>query len=71
MSEEKYTCVKELHLPKYDDHEMLLEEETYVVDKGTEWSMQEHASMSDVRLENKTGWIEIAFEDFKNHFTKL
>lgn len=69
--EEVYKCIKELRLPKYDEDEYLIEGEFYTVPVDSEWELQEHSSMSDVRLESNLGWIEIALEDLKSHFIEI
>ena len=70
--ERKFKCIKELHLPKYDDYECMIENEFFIVPAGSEWEIQEHSSMSDIRLEsNDFGWLEITFDTMKDYFVEI
>lgn len=73
MEEEKvFKCIKELSVPKCDEYENILDNECFTVPIGSEWLLQEHAFMSDIRLENdEMGWLEISFEELKGHFTEI
>jgi hypothetical protein len=73
MEEEKvYKCIKAFAVLKCDEYEEVIENEDYAVTVDSEWLLQEHAFMSDVRLENdELGWIEISFEDLKGHFAEV
>jgi hypothetical protein len=73
MEQEKvYKCIKKFSVEKCDEYENFLDDEYFVVPVDSEWLLQEHAFMSDVRLENdELGWLEIAFEDLKSHFVEI
>lgn len=82
---QKYECIKELVLQKFDEEGASLEGETLVIDLGTGWEKEENstkfvATSDAVRLTEiyKEGiytsfgrWIEIHEDTLETHFKKL
>ncbi|SDJ68630.1 hypothetical protein [Alkalibacterium thalassium] len=67
----RYKCIESFYLPMLDENENEIENEEVRVEKGTVWERQEVSYLSDVRLENDTGWIEIANESLARYFKEL
>jgi hypothetical protein len=73
MEKEKtYKCIKTFSLPKYDEHELLEEEEHFNCPIESIWWVQEESYLSEIRLENTDlGWIEIHKEDLGDYFVEI
>lgn len=68
---EKYICITELQLPKYDENEEVIEGEFSVVQEGSIWTSQGNSSLADIRLVNNESWIEITEEHFAHYFKSM
>lgn len=70
--EKQFKCIGKLVLPMLDEHEMEIENESFIVPKDSVWELSKHAGMGDVRLENdELGWIEIDFDSLKECFVEI
>ena len=69
----KWKCIKSFSVLAYDEDEEIIEDEEKQVQLGSEWIRDEDnvPSLSEVRLETDSDWLEIDEEIFKNCFEKL
>jgi len=67
----RYKCTESFYLAMLDEDENEIENEELRVEEGTVWERQEVPYLSDVRLENDTGWLEIANESLARYFKEL
>lgn len=70
-TEKEYKCIKEFAVPKYDQDEELIEGENFTIPVDSIWELQDHAYMSEIRLEGNFGWLEISLENLKENFVEI
>lgn len=70
----KYRCIKELCLPKYDGDGLLIPNEFFGVEVGSEWQQDTRTNIcgGDIHLdrieEGQSEWIEISWETLDEAF---
>ena len=70
--EKEFKCIKEFVVDKYDEHENLIENESFIVPVDSVWYLSEHSYLSEVRLESEEfGWLEITSDDLENCFIQI
>lgn len=71
--EEQFKCTKQFVVDKYDEYEMPIENESFIVPIDSVWTLSEHAYLSEVRLDSieGLGWLEITLDDFKECFVEI
>jgi hypothetical protein len=70
--EKEFKCIKGFVVDKYDEHEVLVENESFLVPIDSVWDLSEISHMSEVRLESdEYGWLEITLEDLKECFIEI
>ena len=75
----KWKCIKSFSVTVYDEDEEIIEDENgdiieeQQVELGSEWIRDEDnvPSLSEIRLEKDSDWLEIDEETFENCFEKL
>ena len=69
---QKFICIKDFEVPRYDDDGFFLENEYFSVAAGTEWWLScESMIGGEIRLKNSNGWIEIDLQKFKECFKEV
>ena len=69
----KWKCTKSFSVPFCDENEEIIVDEEKLVELGSEWVRDEDnvPSISEVRLETDSDWLEIDEETFENCFEEL
>lgn len=66
---QKFICIKDFEVPRYDDDGFFLENKYFSVTMGTEWWLSGESMIGgDIRLENSNGWIEIDLQTLNECF---
>ncbi|MEK3975535.1 hypothetical protein [Psychrobacillus sp. FSL K6-1267] len=70
--EKEFKCIKGFVVDKYDEHEVPIENESFIVPVDSAWCLSEISYMCEVRLESdEYGWLEITLEDLKECFIEI
>lgn len=69
--EKTYRCIKGFSVSKYDEHECLIENEEMFVPVDSIWELCDFSSLSDIRLDGESGWLEIDEETLKAYFVEI
>lgn len=72
--EKKVICIKDFSVDKCDDNRFTIENEYFEVSQDSIWEIAEVASRiagGEVRLTNKSRWLEIDKESFEEYFECL
>ena len=68
----KFKCLKKFTLNLLDEDECVVENESFIVEKGTIWELQEFSYLCDNRLESSDlCYIEISDEYLSEFFEEV
>ncbi|WP_226035786.1 hypothetical protein [Aquibacillus saliphilus] len=67
---DKYKCIKPLSVTKYDENEMVTEDEEKLIEVGSEWTLEEDnlSIFGEIRLESESEWLDVCEETLKECF---
>lgn len=69
-----YECTEDFYVDTCDGDGFLVEENSFLVEKGSVWGLSEDAVNvlgAEIHIENEYSWIEISREVFEMNFVML